>query len=130
MIGGRRFLGKKIDFNGIQFDSKPEVERYKYLLDLESSGEISNLLVHPSFEILPKTECDGIKYRPVNYIADFSYFIKTGEFIVEDVKSDFTRKFPDYILKKKMFVYFFSKKVIFREIVIGNKKRKIKKTSS
>jgi hypothetical protein len=36
------------------------------------------------------------------YIADFTYKDKNGIFIVEDVKSEHTRKLKPYKLKKKL----------------------------
>lgn len=46
------------------------------------------------------------------YTADFTY-IEDGEYIVEDVKSDYTRKEKDYVLRKKFLYYKY--KILIRE---------------
>ncbi|OQA06328.1 MAG: hypothetical protein BWY67_01977 [Bacteroidetes bacterium ADurb.Bin397] len=44
------------------------------------------------------------------YIADFTYMEK-GQYVVEDVKSDFTRKNPVYRLKKKLIEAIYNLKI-------------------
>lgn len=46
------------------------------------------------------------------YTADFTY-IENGEFIVEDVKSDYTRREKDYVLRKKFLYYKY--RILIRE---------------
>lgn len=46
------------------------------------------------------------------YTADFTY-IEGGEFIIEDVKSDYTRKEADYVLRKKFLYYKY--RILIRE---------------
>lgn len=46
------------------------------------------------------------------YTADFTY-IEDGEFIIEDVKSDYTRKEADYVLRKKFLYYKY--RILIRE---------------
>jgi len=88
--------------DGITFHSKKEAERYIVLKLLERTGKISNLILQPKFEIIPKRiRNDGKTTRAAYYIADFQY-IKDGEIIVEDVKGF---KTEIYKLKKKLFEY-------------------------
>lgn len=77
------------------FDSKKEEKRYFYLKSLEASGQIKELRCQPKFRI----EYNGIWI--CNYFADFSY-IEKGKLVVEDVKSEYTKKLPVYRLKKKL----------------------------
>lgn len=46
------------------------------------------------------------------YTADFTY-IENGEFIIEDCKSDYTKKEADYVLRKKFLYYKY--RILIRE---------------
>ena len=88
--------------DGITFHSKKEAERYMMLKLLERTGKISNLILQPKFEIIPKrTRNDGKTTRAAHYVADFQY-IKDNKVIVEDVKGFKTEL---YKLKKKLFEF-------------------------
>lgn len=93
--------------NGIRFDSKAEHDRYLELLLLEKAGLISDLVCHPSYEILPKQETPkGFgNFRPVDYTPDFKYRDKDGIEHVEEVKSEYTRKEKDYVIRRKLIYY-------------------------
>lgn len=92
----------------IKFYSKKESQRYLVLKRMQSIGEISGLVCQKSF----KLHCDTLIIngepvkigRPImrEYIADFVYKDKNGKEVVEDVKSDMTRKLQTYKLKKKL----------------------------
>ena len=45
---------------------------------------------------------DGESVRKMEYVADFTYIDQQGTFIIEDVKSEATRKDKVYLLKKKL----------------------------
>ena len=109
--GGNKYHAKKVEFDGIKFDSKKEGLRYLKLKSLEEEGKISNLRRQVKYELLPaiyqektiklKTK-EKIKrtciQRAVNYMADFVYEFD-GKTIVEDCKG---LKTKEYLLKKKM----------------------------
>lgn len=98
--------------DGITFDSKAEMNRYKYLLTFQQSGIIQDLTLQPKFELLPAfVDFDGNKVRAINYIADFMYYFD-GKLVVEDVKGVVTKEFA---IKKKMFLYNYPD-YIFREV--------------
>ena len=100
-------VSPKLDrtYNGIVFDSKKEMNRYILLEQDLKTKKISNLQRQVSYELQPAfTDYTGKKQRAICYIADFVYE-KDGKCIVEDVKSEMTRKLPDYRMKKKMFLY-------------------------
>lgn len=87
-------------------DSKKEVRRYNDLLILERAGEIAMLKKQVSFELVPKLKLSNGKHESaITYVADFVYMNKSGELIVEDVKSEFTRKLPVYVIKRKLMLY-------------------------
>lgn len=81
-----------VDAEGNRFDSKAERARYEALKLLQKAGEISNLTLHPSWEL----EVNGVKIG--GYTADASYMMD-GRLVVEDTKGVRTR---DYILRKKL----------------------------
>lgn len=110
-----KFHNRKTAFEGDIFDSKKEAQRWAELLLLQRAGMITGLRRQVSFPLIPsqtyrengkrKTE------REVIYIADFVYYGKEGEFVVEDAKGYRTR---EYILKRKLMLYFH--KIHIREV--------------
>lgn len=108
-----KYHSKKVIVDGIEFDSKREAKRYGELLLLEKAGAITDLQRQVKYQLLPA------QYRPVwdkktrkwkdrcierecSYVADFVYQ-QDGKTIVEDTKGFKTK---DYILKRKMMLYF------------------------
>lgn len=66
------------------------------------NGDISNLRLQVNFYLIEGfTTVRGEKVRPEKYVADFTYIDSEGELVVEDVKSEITRKDPVYRIKKK-----------------------------
>lgn len=123
-----KYRNKKVSFQGEEFDSKRELQRYLVLKDAESKGIIQNLQKQVKFELIPKIEEDVVIHlktkdkiqrktiqQPITYKADFVYE-KDGVMIVEDVKiSDYLLP-KDYILKEKLFrwKYGFSIKRVYK----------------
>ncbi len=99
-----KYNAKKTIIDGIKFDSKKEANRYCELKLLEKAGEIIKLELQPRFQLQPKFEKNGKKYRAIEYVADFRYFdMASKKMVVEDVKG--FRKMPVYLMKRKMFEY-------------------------
>lgn len=94
-----KYGNKKIVYNGIKFDSRKEMNRYIELKLLQRAGKISELQLQVPFTLLEA----GNGERGVKYIADFVYIDADGNKIVEDVKSEATKKKEAYILKRKWF---------------------------
>lgn len=100
---GSKYKAKKVEFNGIKFDSIKECRRYRVLLEMEKSGQIKDLELQKKFTLIPSQyiEINGKKKcieRECTYIADFVY--KEGaEIVVEDTKGFKTK---DYIIKRKL----------------------------
>ena len=84
----------KQTYNGEIFDNKKELNRFMELEILLRAREISDLEVHPKFDLM----VNGVKIG--RYTADFRYK-KGSDVIVEDVKSRAT-KTRDYVLRKKI----------------------------
>lgn len=89
------------------FDSAREASRYDELMLLLRAGEIRELKIQPQFTLKESyITANGDRSRAVTYCADFSYEAR-GEndawhFVVEDVKSERTRKNKDYRIKAKL----------------------------
>lgn len=111
---GTKYGNTKVEWCGIKFDSKREMQRYLVLKDAERKGLIYCLTLQPKFELVPavrekyikhlKTkdkECERVVQLAITYTADFAYY-KNGEFIVEDCKISKTLQPKEYVLKKKM----------------------------
>ena len=118
-----KYRNNKITIGGQTYDSQKEYFRYLDLLALEKSGEIKDLKRQVEYILLPaQREPDtvgprgGVKKgklleKKVSYYADFVYTdVKSGETVVEDTKSEIT-KTRDYILKRKMMLYFHGIKI-------------------
>ncbi len=97
-----KYKNKKVTIDNITFDSKKEARRYEELKLMEKTGLITNLVLQPRFTLQDKFIYNGVTYRKIDYIADFSY-VRTKDiiFVVEDVKG---LKTDVYRLKEKMFL--------------------------
>lgn len=96
-----KYGNKKTVIDGITFDSAKEARRYSELKLMQRAGAISDLKIQPRFELIPSFKKNGKAFRKTEYVADFSY-MENGIEIVEDVKSEITRKDPTYRLKRKL----------------------------
>lgn len=103
-----------LDFKYQKFDSTLEFERFKILKSFEKEGVITDLETQVSFELIPSQPYDEKTVQPngvvsykrrtmrgTKYIADFTYK-HDGVLVVEDTKSDITKKKPEYRIKKKL----------------------------
>ena len=86
--------------DGITHDSIKEANRWCELKWLEKAGRISHLQRQVKYTLIPKQ--DG-EYA-VSYIADFVYH-ENGKLVVEDVKSEATKKKESYIIKRKLMLW-------------------------
>lgn len=102
---GGKYGNIKTERDGIIFDSKLEADRWDNLKLLESAGEIRDLNRQVPFLLIPKQvdpETGKVLERQVVYYADFQYYTKDGDLVVEDTKSPATRKRPEYVIKRKL----------------------------
>lgn len=94
-----KYNNEKVVYDGMTFDSKKEYKRYRELMLLVKIGEITLPQRQVEFVLVPAQEGE----RKMSYYADFVYRSqKTGELIVEDVKSEATKKLSTYIAKRKL----------------------------
>ena len=99
-----KYNNAKTVVDGIEFDSEKESIRYAELKMLEKAGAIQDLKFQVPFILQPAFYKNGKRIQAIKYVADFTY-TKDGETVIEDVKSDATRKNKVYQLKKKMMEY-------------------------
>ena len=122
-----KYHSRKVIRDGETFDSIKEYRRFCELSLLVRAGAITELKRQVEFELLPAQFEDiptGEIYRQgerkgqpkykrvcveksVKYVADFVYK-ENGKYIVEDTKGFKTK---DYILKRKMMLYFHGIKI-------------------
>ena len=100
-----KYHSKKIVVDGITFDSEREARRYGELMALRLAGEIRDLELQKSFELIPvqRDSAGRVIERAVRYKADFYYYdVRRRCFVVEDTKGVRT---DDYIIKRKLMLY-------------------------
>lgn len=116
-----KYGNKKSYFGTEAFDSKLERDRYMYLQSCEKRGLISNLRKQVPFVLIEnqyETAIEHLKTKDkevqvlveqkCSYIADFVFEKPNGDIVVEDTKG---LKTPEYILKRKMMLYFHKIKI-------------------
>ena len=93
-----KYGNHKALIDGMWFDSKKEANRFVELRVLQRTGIIRSLERQVVYQLL----VNGI--RVCAYVADFTYYdIERDCFVVEDVKSEATRKQRAYRIKRKLF---------------------------
>jgi hypothetical protein len=95
-----KYGNKRVEVDGITFDSQAEAKRYAELKLLEKAGQISDLKLQPRFPFYYQT--GWTSELMFTYVADFSYVDNVPPHpmtVVEDVKGFRT---PLYRLKKKL----------------------------
>lgn len=92
-----KYGNNKVVVDGVEFDSQKEADRYGINKMRLAAGEIKWLELQVPFIFV----VDG--KTVAKYIADSRYELSgTGELVVEDVKSEATRKLRPYRIKKKL----------------------------
>ena len=106
-----KYHNRKIEIDGITFDSAKEARRWQELKLLERAGEIYDLQRQVPFIVIPaqRDEKGKLIEREVKYIADFTYKEK-GSLIrtVEDAKGIRTK---EYIIKRKLMLHRFGLRI-------------------
>lgn len=97
----QKYRNTKCEHNGIKFDSQRERSHWFNLIQQQAAGLISDLRLQVPFVLTErKQRDDGTWERASKYVADFTY-MRDGKLVVEDVKSEATRKNRAYIQKRK-----------------------------
>ena len=116
-----KFGNKPVTVDGVTYDSTNEYRRWCFLQLMEKAGEISNLRYHVKFEMIPQITREEIIHLKTKdkvvtkvlqsaryYEADFVYFNKQGEEVVEDFKGQETDLFK---FKAALFFYKYGKQI-------------------
>ena len=117
-----KYRNRKVERDGQKFDSVKEMNRYSELCIMEKAGMIYGLERQKKFVLIPaQREPDTVGARggrhkgkvierECAYYADFAYYKKGGEYVVEDVKSEAT-KTEQYKIKRKLMLHLFGIKI-------------------
>lgn len=95
-----KYRNRKVELDGNKFDSVMESKYYQQLKWLKQCKQIKKFTLQPRFLIQEAFEKDGVKYRKIEYIADFEIHNLDGSIEIIDVKGAETKEF---LLKKKLF---------------------------
>jgi hypothetical protein len=96
----QKYNNKKVEFNGIKFDSQMECDYYIYILEMCEEGIIEEFECQPEFVLQEGFTKRGLKFLPIKYKADFEVWLADGTNYVIDIKGFET---ADFKIKKKMF---------------------------
>lgn len=97
-----KYGNKKVEVDGITFDSALEARYYKHLKLLKKQGIVKDFELQPKFELLESFKKNGKTYRAITYNADFKVEYADGRIEVIDVKGMVTQQFE---LRRKLFEY-------------------------
>ena len=109
-----KFGARKIRNEWGEFDSRAEMARYIELVQMQRMGLINGLQRQVRYEIIPaikvqkeialktKTKVvERVDEKAAHYTCDFQY-TQDGVLVIEDAKSEATRKEKDYVLRRKL----------------------------
>lgn len=97
-----KYGNKKVEVDGHKFDSKLEAQYYNHLKLLIAAGEVTEIELQPRFELQEGFNKNGVRHRPIHYVADFRVKYKDGKEEIVDVKGRETAVFK---IKHKLFEY-------------------------
>jgi len=119
---GNKYGSKKVEIDGIVFDSKKEAKRFQELSLLEKAGAIQGLqrqvkyvLIPSQYEVIERYSKTGKRLKDgqrciekeCSYIADFVYQ-QDGKTVVEDTKgyrNPSTAGYAYFVLKRKLMLH-------------------------
>ena len=96
--GPAKYRNEKVEYNGMKFDSKGELNRWCELVLLQKSGVINELYRQIRFCVQEKQG----KTRGIYWVPDFCYFQSDGQAVIEDFKSEITAKQASFRMKVKL----------------------------
>lgn len=99
-----KYNAKKVEVDGIKFDSKAEAEYYLHLKEKVDNGEIRSFERQIRMTLQEGFYLEGIKgkVRAITYVVDFVVTNEDGSITYIDVKGIETEAFK---LKRKMFMH-------------------------
>ena len=120
-----KYGNRRVEYEGMKFDSARERDRYIFLAKAVERGEIRDLRRQVEYELIPalkeaqevvlrtKTKIvERVVQRAVVYRADFVYIrVSDGIEVVEDIKISPALLPKEYILKEKLFRWRYGKAI-------------------
>ena len=102
-----KYKNKKIEIDGIRFDSRDESLYYLYLKKCRDKRSIVDFELQPKYELVPKFKYMGQNRRAMTYSPDFKIIrLDKSEYVV-DIKSMGTST-QQGELRRKLFEYYYS----------------------
>lgn len=96
-----KYKNKKVEYDGIKFDSKMERDFYIHLKKLQANGLVYEFFMQKNYVLIDAyTRSDGTKVRASYYKADFEVHYSDNRIEVIDIKGMLTDVFK---LKQKIF---------------------------
>lgn len=85
-LSRHKYNARKIEVDGIRFDSKAEADYYLYLKYLQSINEVRSFYLQPVINLLPSFKYNGKTIRKMDYRLDFKVEYMDGKIEYIDVK--------------------------------------------
>lgn len=85
-----KYNNKKVEANGIFFDSYAELRFYERLISLKKAGRIRNFKFQVPLLVLQGFQHNGKKVQKMQYVADFVVEDLDGQEIIIDIKTRLT----------------------------------------
>lgn len=97
-----KYNSKKVEYKGITFDSKSELQYFQELEEKVANGEIKSFSIQPTYTLIESFEKFGKKYRAMTYTPDFLVTHNDNSIQLVDIKgfgtiaSEMRKKLFDY----------------------------------
>jgi hypothetical protein len=91
-----KYRNRPVFIDGTRFASAKEGRRYSDLKLLVRAKQIEGLTCHPRYSLIINGALAG------HYTPDFGY-TERGKEVVEEVKSEITKRLADYVLRRNVF---------------------------
>ncbi|KIL74162.1 DUF1064 domain-containing protein [Bacillus badius] len=102
MVSKSKYGAKKVEIDGITFDSKAEAKYYQQLKWLQANNQILFFRIQPRYLLQEAFKKNGVAHRKIEYVADFEVHKKDGSIEVVDIKGVETEAFK---IKRKLFEF-------------------------
>ena len=135
-----KFGAKKIEWRGLKFDSKVELETYILLLSYQDKNKIVELQKIDKGCVLEDLGYYNVnskkkKIRDVTYKPDLKFYAIDAEIfgykfkhknVIVEVKGEATAKLTDYKIRRRLFIKkYLDEHTIFLEVILSRGGKKI-----
>src|SRR5690625_1523531 len=83
---GSKYRNRRVKLDGHTFDSKAEARYYSQLKLRKRAGDIKDFKLQPRYRLQDGFDKNGVRHRPIDYVADFEVHHNDGSVEVIDVK--------------------------------------------